>query len=196
MKKHVILVIILVILITGAIGFYLYKNGKLTGQKPEEGAPQTEENIVTKDGFSLKMPDGWTEVANPQGSLMTAVDANEVITDVNAQQLNFRSYFSVIPDNLGDKTKEQYYQEIKDSLKQAFPDVLFSREDTGVVDNKDTYFLEAEFNQEGVDFRVLLVINMGENDIWIISFNTLKSSWDNYKDVFYNTAKSFKVRQI
>ncbi|PJE57688.1 MAG: hypothetical protein COU82_00610 [Candidatus Portnoybacteria bacterium CG10_big_fil_rev_8_21_14_0_10_38_18] len=195
MKKHAILVIVLIILIAGAIGFYLYKNGKLIGPKPEEETPQTEQDIVTKDGFSLKIPDGWAEVANPQGALMTAVDTNEVITDVNAQQLNFRSYFSVIPDNLGDKTKEQYYQEIKDSLKQVFPDILFSREDTGLVDNKDTYFLEAEFNQEGVDFRVLLAINMGESDVWIISFNTLKSSWDNYKDIFYNTAESLKLNQ-
>jgi len=202
MKKNITLILIVIaFLIVGGVGFYLFENGKLPGFKSTEQVEpkinlEDKSNILNKDNFSLEMPDGWVEVANPQSALLTAVDTKEIITDTNAQKINFRSYFSVIPDTLGEQSKDSFYQTVKDSLNEAISDISFTHEGKAVVDNKDNYFLEAEFNQQEIDFKILLPINIGEKDVWIMSFNTLKSSWDNYKDVFYNTAKSLKVKQI
>lgn len=191
MKKSILIIVVAVIIIAGAALFYF--RDKLPGFKPEGGS-RDKQNVLEKNGFSIDLPEGWVEVEAPIGASATAIDSNEKITDVKAQRINFRSYFSVIYDNLGQRTKEQYCQEIKDSLKDAFPGIVFSREENSMIDNKNAYFLEAEFTQKEVDFYVMLAINMGEKDVWIISFNTLKSSWDNYKDIFYQTAKSFKTK--
>lgn len=193
MKKYILIIVVAVIIIAGAALFYF--RDKLPILKSEKGI-ENNENILKKNDFSINLPEGWVEVAAPLGASATAIDSNEEITDAKAQTINFRSYFSVVYDTLGQRTKEQYYQEIKDSLKSAFPDIVFSREEKDRIDNKETYFLEAEFNQKEIDFYVMLVINMGEKDIWIISFNTLKSSWNNYRDKFYQTAKSFKSIKI
>jgi len=193
MKKPILIVVIAVIIITGAALFYF--RDKLPSFKPEKEIGN-KENILKKNNFSINLPEGWVEVAALMGASATAVDSNEKIDDVKAQRINFRSYFSIVYDNLGQRTKEQYYQEIKDSLKNAFSGIVFPQEEKGLVDNKDVYFLEAEFSQQEVDFYVMLAINIGEKDVWIVSFNTLKTSWNNYKDIFYQTARSFKSIKI
>lgn len=196
MKKPIVLIVVITIIIIAAGGFYLYKTGQLFSPKPKEIILENKDNVVTKDDFSVKLPDGWEEVSTPAGAVLTAIDSNEKIIDANAQKINFRSYFAVVYDKLGDKTKDGYYQILKDSLKQSFTGISFIKEEKGLVDNKDTYFLEAAFTQQEVNFKILLSINIGDQDIWIISFNTIESNWDNYQDIFYQTAESFAVKKI
>jgi hypothetical protein len=196
MKKPIVLVVVLAVIIIGAGGFYLYKTGKLFGSKPKEINLENKDSVLTKDDFSVKLPDGWEEVSTSTGAILTAIDSNEKIIDVNAQKLNFRSYFAVIYDKLGDKTKDGYYQALKDTLKQSFAGISFTKEEKGVIDNKDTYFVEAEFIQQEVNFKILLSINVGDQNVWIMSFNTIESNWENYKDIFYQTAGSFAVKKI
>jgi len=196
MKKPIVLVVVLAIIIIAAGGFYLYKTGKLFGSKPEEINLENKDNVVIKDDFSVKLPDGWEEVSAPTGAMLTAIDSNEKIIDVNAQKINFRSYLAVILDKLGDKTKDGYYQALKDTLNQSFTGISFAKEEKGIIDGKDTYFLEAEFAQQEVNFKILLSVNVGDQDVWIMSFNTIKGSWDNYQDIFYQTARSFAVKKI
>ncbi|MCD6094458.1 hypothetical protein J7J39_00930, partial [bacterium] len=92
-------------------------------------------------------------------------------------------------------TREKYLEDYKQKLKEALPEIVFVNENPGSVGGKDAYFIEANLTQQGVDFKVFLVLVRGKgDDIWTISFNTLKSDWLKYKDLFYQTAESFKVK--
>jgi len=34
-----------------------------------------------------------------------------------------------------------------------------------------------------------------EKDVWVISFNTTKTGWDGYKEIFYSIADSFSLKK-
>ena len=54
-----------------------------------------------------------------------------------------------------------------------------------------------EISQENINFKVLMVLITGDyDDIWVVSFNTLESMWNGYKDAFYNSAESFVVKKL
>jgi len=80
-------------------------------------------------------------------------------------------------------------------LKGVLPEIVFVNENPGSIGGRDAYFIEANLTQQGVDYKVFLVLVRGKgDDIWTISFNTLESDWLKYKDLFYQTAESFEVR--
>lgn len=199
MKDKVILIIIIILaLVIGiGIGFYLSgsRDDEEKGSKSIYGPEAKEEGVrLEKEDFSISMPEGWAEMGAPTGVSAMVVYTSEEITDPAAQKINFKTYFSVIYDVLAGKTLEEYIQSAKDVLPQSIPDIVVTHEEDGIVDNQDAYFMEAEFTQRGIDFKILLTIIKGRGqDVWIVSFNTAVSNWDNYKDLFYQIAESFKI---
>jgi len=196
-NKILIIVVILLVLVIGVgIGIYFSKSdqgkgpGSVYGPEAAEGGARLE-----KEAFSVNMPEGWSEMGAPTGISAMAVNTNEEITDPAAQKINFRTYFSVVYDTLGGRTGEAYIQFFKDSLDQAVPGINITHEQSGKVNNRDAYFMEAEFNQREIDFKVLVVVVYGAgNDVWVVSFNTPKTSWDKYRDLFYQTVDSFSMK--
>jgi len=196
-NKILIIIAILVVLAIGVgIGIYFSKSGQKKGSGSAYGPEATEEGIrLEKEAFSVNMPEGWSEMGAPTGISAMAVNTSEEITDPAAKKINFRTYFSVVYDTLGERSGEVYIQFVRDSLAQTIPGIKITYEQDGKVNNQDAHFLEAEFNQRGIDFKVLLVVVSGKgNDVWIVSFNTPKTSWDKYRDLFYQTTDSFSVK--
>lgn len=198
MKNKILFIIIILLALAIGIGIGVY----VLGDKCEKPAgsiygPEAKEGgaVLEKEGFTINMPEGWAEIGTPSGVSAMVVNVNEEITDLDAQKINFQSYFSVVYDTLSGKSNEEYLQSIKDSLNQVVPGVLFVDEKEGKIDDRDAYFIEAEFKQRGVDFKILLVIIKGGEDVWIVTFNTPKSNWEGYKDLFYQTADSFQLKQ-
>ena len=200
-NKKIIYIAIALIAIFGIVaGIYLTKedklpNGGLNNEIIEEnnftnnGTDQkTEENLLVKDDFSINVPEGWQETAAPQGISAMVVNINEEVTDPAAKRINFKSYFSISYDSSQGRSREEYLEYTKNILEQSIPEIVFTHQEAQAI--------EAEITQQGVDFKVLIVMvnGVGEEDIWAISFNTTKDKWNEYKDLFYETAGSFLAK--
>jgi hypothetical protein len=192
MKKTFFILIIVLILAGAALAIYYFR-----GDKPYlEEQKGNQEAFIVKDDFSILLPEGWIETAGFQGISAMAINAEEEITDPEVEKINFRTYYSVTYDTLQGRTMEGYAEYIKESLRQLLVDVNFTSEGTSELNGQDVYIIETELFQQGVDFKVLMFLIKGEeDDIWLVSFNTTKSNWDQYQDLFRKIAASFKTKQ-
>ena len=189
-----ILIILLIAIVLGGAGFYISQN-LMPGEEKNilTGESETPGNILVKDDFSIEVPEGWKEASAPVGVSAMVVNVDEEVTDPAAKKINFKSYFSVTYDVLQGKTQEEYPQYLKESLVDSVPGVEFAGE--GALEGKNAYAIEADISQQGADFRIWLVVYKGAGDgMWIVSFNTPRSSWESYKDLFHQTAASFQVK--
>ncbi len=209
-NKTIIFSAVVVVLALGAAVYFLYyaPEGKLSDNPPpdlkvldekkeeKESDKESGPGILAKDGFSINLPEGWEETANPPGrALALVVKGNEEIANEKAEKLGFASYFSVSSDSLETYTFEEYIEEIKTRLVQSIVNIDFVKEEEGEIDGKKALFVECESTQKEVDFKTLLAfINEADETIWAISFNTLEDKWPEYRDLFYQTAESFKLQ--
>jgi len=168
-------------------------NGAGTSSPVNTGQPQNK--IITND-FSIDLPMGWNQTEPVMGASAMAVNAGENIDDQAAKKINFKSYFAVSHDTLKGNNVSDYSQTIKTGLLQAFPDAVFSNEKDMTINGNSAHAMEVEFVQQGVSFKILMVAIAGQGEnAWVISFNTAKSSWAGYKEMFYNVANSFIIKQ-
>ena len=203
-KKFFIITVFVLILIVGlSIGWslgkgkskgdsYLGQNG--VGSQELTGAAQ-EDEILDKDGFSVMVPKGWKEAAAPTGVSVMVVNTSEEIIDPALEKINFKSYYSVSYDTLGERTREEYITYIKDMVKQFAPGINFSSEEDLNINGQDAYRLEADLSQQGANFKVFIFLISGENDdIWNMSFNSGLDNWPENKEIFNRIAESFIVK--
>ena len=83
---------------------------------------------------------------------------------------------------------EEYLEYTKDVLEQSIPEIVFT--------DQGEQSIEAEITQQEVDFKVLIVMakGAGEEDIWVISFNTTKDKWSEHKSLFLEITESFHAK--
>lgn len=151
-------------------------------------------NTIENESFSVKLPEGWVEIDPISGSLAMAIKNEELIIDATAQGIGFRSYYSVLRDIYDKENEQEYLNKVKDSLKQSFAEIATTNEGTKETDNGKVYFIESKFNQQDIDFIVLLAIKIKDQNVWIMSFNTIEEKWEEYKNLFYQVAESFKIK--
>lgn len=215
MKKKIIFItfIVLGIILSAFISFYFVRQSKSLSNLPENTIQQNQnnlpENSVSEDGagnqssgklvtddFEIDLPAGWEEVAPPMGTSIMAVNKDEKLDDPAAQRINFRSYFAVSYDTLQGKGISEYLENVKSQLEQAIPNVVFRQEQNTTINGRTAWAVEANLTQQGVDFEILMVVVKGEgDDVWVISFNTLQSSWAEYQETFSNIAHSFNLKK-
>lgn len=209
-KSIVFVLIILGIVLAVLVGMYFIQKNKksidfsneatsitkgLIEEENQEVSEKSQNKIITDD-FSINLPDGWKQIDAATGTSAMAVNMNEHISDPAAQKINFSSYFAVIYETLGEKSIKEYVEIIKQALQQSIGPVVFNQEQDLTIHGNAAYQIEAEITQEGVDFKILLVFIKGQgDDVWTISFNTTKSNWEEYKEIFYNIADSFIVKK-
>ncbi|MDD5606797.1 MAG: hypothetical protein PHN37_02980 [Candidatus Pacebacteria bacterium] len=155
-----------------------------------------EKNKIITDDFSIELPLGWNKIDSTiPGVLAMAINSNEKINDLAAQKINFKSYLAISLDILEEKTINEYLQTIKNELQKNIPNIIFYDETDLVINGKTTCAVEAEMIQQGVNFKVLiLVIKQDNENVWVLSYNTTKSNWDKYKEEFSNSANSFILK--
>ncbi|MDP3052462.1 MAG: type II secretion system protein [bacterium] len=170
------------------------ENGIVTDNQP---SPEQSQNKIITDDFSINLPPGWSKTEAAAGVSAMAFDTNEIIKDSAAQKINFKSYLAVVFDALQGKTLDEYLQNLKNSLLQTIPNTVFTKEQDMTISGKLGHAMEVELSQQGVNFKILTVFvkDEKEENVWIITFNTIKSSWDGYKESFYNTANSFVLKK-
>ena len=166
-----------------------------TGTNKQTNTEQSQGKLVTDD-FDVNLPAGWRQTVPAMGASAMAVNANESINDPAAQKINFKSYFAVSYDTLQGKSMSEYEQIVKSGLQQTISNVVFTKEQDMTINGKSAHALEAELTQQGVNFKILMVVVRGQgDDVWVMSFNTTKSSWDGYKETFYGVANSFNLKK-
>jgi len=209
-KSLILALIILGIVLVILVGVYfIQKNKALINPSGQDGSTTTSQTVVENqegvggdankivtDDFSIDLPDGWKQTAASMGATAMAVNSNEHISDPAAQKINFQSYFAVSYETLQGKSMNDFLQIVKNGLSQTIPNVVFTKEQNMTIDGRIAHAIEAELTQQGVDFKVLVVLVAGQGeDVWVLSFNTTKSSWDGYKETFYSIANSFSVKK-
>lgn len=211
-KKTILILAISVIILAVLAGIYISGRNKLVN--PEENktqdngvtetGPQNEtDNIVSEknqlvtDDFSMELPLGWSKTPDTApGVLAIAANPNENISDAAAKNINFISYLAVSRDALQGKTMEEYLQSVKDELQTAISGAIFANEKDLTINERSARAVETEMTQQGVNFKVLIVAVKGDgDDVWVMSYNTVKSSWDGYKEDFSNSARSFILKK-
>jgi len=163
---------------------------KNTGNESETKKEETQfrPRVLTKPGFSISIPQGWTEADPSSGSALALVVEE-------GQKANFTTYYSINSHSLRKYTFEEYIEEVKVGLVQTIETIDFLREEENKINGEPAFFIETKSYQQGINFRSLLVFVEGEgNVIWAISFNTLEDKWPEYRDLFYQTAKTFKLQ--
>ena len=212
-NKIIIFIVILVVALAAAAGFFFLnpkktiqeqnqipngnqaetKNGPQQNNQKNTGNPQTK---IIKDDFSVDLPTGWQETTPSIGVSAMAVNANENINDPAVKKINFKSYFAVSFDTLQGKSLSEYSDSVKSEFKQVASGVVFSNEQDLTINGQSAHAIEADLTQQEINFKILMVVIAGqENDVWVITFNTTKSSWDGYKELFSNVVKSFVVKK-
>jgi hypothetical protein len=186
-KKTLIILVILFIILAGLVlaYFFIFKKAPIQ---------QNTQNEIEKDGFVIELPEGWVEVEAVVGSSATAINNQEQINNADAAKIGFRSYYSVVYGSFDEETNNDYLEKIEASLKGNFPEVKILKEEGKTLDGGPIYFIEADINQQNIDFKVLLAVNIKDKDVWIISFNTLKESWEGYKNLFHQIAENFRIK--
>lgn len=199
--------IVIVVIIIILLGFYFIQNklsnnfdNKTTIPNQTEQDKQTNDNqpqnkLVTND-FEINLPAGWQQTAPMTRVSAMAVNNNEKINDPAAQKINFKTYMAISYDTLQGKSLSEYLQNTKNQLQEAISDIVFAQEHDTTINNKTARAVEANLTQQGVNFKVLIVVIKGEgDDVWVISFNTLQSSWAEYQEIFSATANSFSLKK-
>ncbi|MFA5355376.1 MAG: hypothetical protein WC302_01395 [Candidatus Paceibacterota bacterium] len=221
MKKIVLISVILIIVLAILAGFYIFNKNKLSVVPPED-IPQNDEpseasdqnelladnqtemddaakerNKLVTDDFSMDLPVGWSKTQNTMAEVTAmAANMNEDIGDAAAQAINFKSYLAVSSDLLQGKTMDEYMSSVKSELQTAVPGIIFTNENSLTINGKPTRAIEAEMTQQGVNFKVLIVVVQSDDaEVWVMSYNTVKSSWDEYKEDFSESARSFVIKK-
>jgi len=205
MKNKIVIIVLIFLGIALAVSISVY----FTKQTPAENQKGTEsgtgagnqanaeqpQNKIITDDFSINLPSGWKQTAPAIGASAMAVNANENINDPAVQKINFKSYLAVSYDTLQGKSMSDYLQIVKNGLSQTIQNVIFTKEQDITINENAAYAIEAELVQQGVNFKILMIVIAGQGeDVWVISFNTTKNSWDGYKETFYNIADSFSLK--
>ena len=196
MKKRILIGAIIIVSVGLAIAIGIYFKRTDTPLSPLGSSEQMpEEKTLVKDDFSILSPQGWEEASAPAGVSLMMIKPGEKMTDPAAEKLNFKSYFSVSHDSPQSKTKEEYLQDVRNGLKQAFPDIVYDKDESITLGAGEAQAMEFAITQQGVDFKVLLNLVWGKNnDAWVISFNTTKDKWNEYKNLFYRITDSFRIK--
>ncbi len=166
-----------------------------TSSFPGQNNQPNNQNIFANDDFSFTYPNGWQSVPPPTGVSAMIVKQNETITDPQAKKMNFQSYVSVSYTSSDNKDKKQIIEAIKTQLQSLSPNIVFSHEQSLIINKNDAYAMEMNLNQSSIDFHILMALIWGkENDVWVISFNTLESLWEGYADTFGEISRSFAIK--
>jgi hypothetical protein len=196
MNKKIILAVVIVVVATAAvfIGFKLGSNNQPVSLD-DLLYQDVKTDLIEKEEYSFKPLAGWKESRPPAGVNLMLVNTEEKTGDEALDRINFKSYLAVSYDTLNGRNETEYIDYLKEQIRQASANVNFLSENSQRINNNDAYVMEAEIAQGGANFKVLIAVigDTGEGR-WILSFNTGQITWENYRDEFYQTIDSFRLK--
>lgn len=165
-------------------------------QKQAEMEEQLKQDrILDKEKFAIAIPAGWAEVPAMPSTSATVMFVKEEVTNETLKEINFKSYYAITYDTLNKRSLTGYSEYLKGTLQRLLIGMKFTWDKSEKINELEARVIEAEATQKGADFKVLIFVIKGQNeDVWTISFNTGKDSWDKYKDTFYSIGRSFQAK--
>jgi len=134
---------------------------------------ENRDHLIIKDKFSILLPKDWQEIEPVNDSIVFSAQ-------------NLKNSYHVTYDVVEDAYKHDYLKYIKQSIVQISPEVRF------VLENHDE--IEAELSQDKVVYKSWIKIIWGkDNEVYLLSFNSLKSDWESNKRIFDRVANSLVV---
>ncbi|MDD4333199.1 MAG: PsbP-related protein [Patescibacteria group bacterium] len=201
MKKKLLIIIVIVIIIILVTGFYFFKQKKdinLSQLNTDNiQAPiktEDQKNPYIGDDFTILPPEGWIRTQLP-GTLVSYQDPKEKQPAGSAaEKINFHSYLAVSFDNSGGKTLDEITELVKTQIQAVAPEIVLESTTDGKIDGEPAKFIEANLTMQNVDFKVMMAVALKGDKYFTISNNTTAEKWPEYRDIFYNAAKSFRFK--
>jgi len=203
MKKPLIIVIIVIVVVgVGAAVYFFTKSEDTNTNTPTNSASQTNTNTSAAtnvesakryigDDFTILNPADWTQ-SQVTGSLVSFHNANEVQPEGSAaKKVNFLSYMAVSFEMANERSLTEINDFVSAQIKASVPSAepVSSKDET--VDGQPAKFNVLTMTQQEVDITVFLAVILKGDKYYTISGNTTTDKWTEYKDLFYQTARSF-----
>ena len=203
-KQSMVIIIAIVIIGVGVVIYFITQGTKTENANQNNNQAQlvtnsvsntsdaaTQENTYIGDDFTLLKPADWMQ-SQISGTLVSFHNSNEVQPEGSAaRKINFKSYMAVSFD----MTNERLLPEINDFLiaqiKASFPSAELTASTDETVDGQPAKFNVFTMSQQEVDIIVLLAVIYKGDKYYTISGNSTTDKWTEYKDMFYQTARSF-----
>jgi len=163
------------VLIIVILGFGFLTN-KIFFNKQNVLSPiENRDHLVTKDKFSVLLPKDWQEIVPINNSIVFSAQ-------------NSQNSYHVTYDIVEDAYKNDYLIYIKQSILKVSPQVQF------ILENKNE--IEAELSQNKAIYKSWIKIIWGNNnEVYLLSFNSLKSDWESNKPIFDKIVDSFEIKK-
>ena len=195
--KKIISAIIVVVVVGVGLAFYFLNQDKNSNNSSLETAnsPERTTGLYVGDNFTIVSPKDWIQT-HMQSTLVSFQNPAEKYPEGSAAaKINFKSYIAVSFDNTQGKTIEEIAELVKQQVQAVAPSVSFTSETDEIIDGQPVKIMEANLNQQNVDFKVLMAVITKENKYFTISANTTVQKWTEYSEIFYDTIRSFKFKK-
>lgn len=191
-KSPVMAIVVAVIIIGIGVGAYFVMQNTDDENANVSNTNQVAESRYTADTFSFVQPEGW-EQRSIQGTLVAFQDPNDSYPEGSVEATNqFKSYMAVVFDNVHERTMAEIVELNKEATIQANPSVAFTTEVEETIDGQPAIILEGQMTQQDVNFSIFMAFVAKGNRYFVVTGNTVTDKWDDYKDTFYGSARSFQ----
>jgi hypothetical protein len=149
------------------------------------------QNLYVGDDFSISVPTGWINQES-QVSQISAMFVNQEEM-MASPAASFQSYLAVSSQKEKGKSLNDIVEEIKQAMVETGGEAKVENESDGFVGGQFAKFMEIKMSSQEKSFSSLFVIIPKGDNFFYITAHTTSDRWDNYKNTFYQTAKSFKT---
>lgn len=193
MKKNILIIIIAIIVVLAGALCYSFEKGLISipqmGQKAEQAK-------LVNDDFEMTLPSGWKQSQESMGAIAMANNPDEKIDDPAAEKIGFKSYLAVSYDGLAERDMSGYMNDMKSELSRLIANISLGEEKDLTVNGRPAKSIELEMDKEGAMIKAMIVAVEGKNkDVWMISFDTTKNSWEKYKQSFLDSVNTFTLKK-
>ena len=197
MKKIIIAIIVVAVVGVGLTFYFLNQNKNSDNSSLETAnSPERTTGLYVGDDFTIVSPKDWIQTHHLPPTLVSFQNPNEKHPEGSAaSKINFKSYIAVSFYNTQGKTLEEIAELVKQQVQAVAPSVSFGSETDEMIDGQSAKIIEADLNQQNVDFRVLMAVVMKSDKYFTISANTTAQKWTEYSEIFYDTIRSFKFKK-
>jgi len=209
-KKNILILVGIIVIALMAVFFYYQKiqSAKIAAQEKniqpknemsvDAGVKKDMDRTIYKTGFSILAPLGWKEFGEPSEFNAMIRNEKEVINDAEANKINFKTYYSATGFRLSKRNFSDYVKNFKTNIgkNKNITSVKFNNEKNDKINGQPAILLEYEGTSKGVLLKIMTVFIKGiSDDVWQISFNTVKENWDQDKKIFDKIARTFKLEK-
>lgn len=207
MKKSLIVSGIIIIIAAG-FGFYFFtlnknqnkdvvreKNSRMEAERQPEANKLSEEiHPYVGDDFTIVPPNGWAQTHIPTTLVSFQNNKETHPKGGAAEKINFKSYIAVSFDNTNGKSLDETVELVKQQIKAVAPAIIFNSITEGLIDKEPAKFIEAGLSMQDVDFKIMVAVALKGDKYFTVSNNTTAEKWQEYRDIFYAAANSFKFK--